>query len=94
MIKNQKRKKQGNRQKNWWFEISVDLLKLYLGVSAKDYKQISDFQRRCIRDPIDEINNAECKKKRQHLSQSVFHGLTSIFICCKAKPRKAFFISD
>lgn len=51
--------KQGNRQKNWWFEISVDLLKLYLGVSAKDYKQISDFQRRCIRDPIDEINNAE-----------------------------------
>lgn len=48
----------GNKQKSWWFELEIGLLKAYLGVSENDYKRVHDFQLRCLTQPIEDINNA------------------------------------
>lgn len=50
--------KNGNKQKEWWFDFETDLLKAYLCISKDKYKRTRDFQLRCIKEPIEEINNA------------------------------------
>lgn len=48
--------KKGNKEKTWWFDIEVEQLKLYLGVLSTDYSRMADFQKRCLENPINELN--------------------------------------
>jgi len=50
--------KSGNKQKTWWFDFQPEQLKAYLCISQEKYKRTRDFQLRCIKEPIDEINSA------------------------------------
>ena len=50
--------KDGNGDKAWYFERSVEELRDMFGVPAETYKETRDFRRKVIEEPVREINHA------------------------------------
>jgi hypothetical protein len=50
--------KDGNAPGAWWFELSLDDIRIRFAIDSKKYKVTQDFRRRIIDNPIEEINAA------------------------------------
>lgn len=48
----------GNRRRTWWFEVSVEYLRAFLGVEDGRYREANDLKVWCVERPVAEINRA------------------------------------
>jgi len=51
--------KGGNRQRTWWFEVTVEYLRAFLGIEDSKYKETNDLKIWCVEKPVAEINGAD-----------------------------------
>jgi plasmid replication initiation protein len=73
--------KDGNRHGEWWFEKTIEELRLLLDIGQKKYKVTGDFRRKIIDIPIEKINAAgigiriepEYINKGRYLHRIIFH---------------------
>ena len=80
--------KSGNKEKSWWFELEIGLLKAYLGVSTQDYARVRDFQLRCLTQPINEINKANIGIEISYSSIKIKKKIVAFRFDCKELSQK------
>jgi plasmid replication initiation protein len=78
---------QGNSSQNWYYERSVEELKIIMGLSEGVYKRTYDFKKHVIEEPIKEINEAGLGIEIKSESIRQGRNLVAMRLNCKKAPR-------
>jgi plasmid replication initiation protein len=81
--------KDGNQEKEWYFERNIDELRAILGIDAETYKKTGDFRKYVVEKPVEEINHAGVGLAIESKSVKQGRKLVAIRLNCKKAARES-----